>query len=134
MNYEIINSRKKELGINNAQLAELSGLTLSTVDKITSGANQNPKLGTLKAIAKVICCTLDDFDDEPIRSISPAALDLARKYDRLDQHGQAVISAVADLEVSRTDVIDRSSPEAQANARNLVNEVLATSSRQAKEA
>lgn len=64
MRYEIINIRKREMGITNAQLSDLTGITLSTLDKITSGANQNPKLATLKAIAKAIGCTLDDFDDE----------------------------------------------------------------------
>lgn len=63
MNHEIINQKKKELGLNNAQIAERAGITLSTMDKITSGANQNPKLDTLFAIADVLGLTLDDFDD-----------------------------------------------------------------------
>lgn len=65
MRYEIINMKKKELGLNNAQIAERAGITLSTMDKITSGANQNPKLDTLFAIADVLGLTLDDFDDRP---------------------------------------------------------------------
>lgn len=65
MNHEIINIKKKELGLNNAQIAERAGITLSTMDKITSGANQNPKLDTLFAIADVLGLTLDDFDDRP---------------------------------------------------------------------
>lgn len=63
MNYEIINIKKRELGLTNAQLSEKTGITVSTLDKITAGANQNPKLGTLQAIARVIGCSLDDFDD-----------------------------------------------------------------------
>lgn len=65
MNFDAINKRKKELGLNNAQIADRAGITLSTMDKITSGANQNPKLDTLFAIADVLGLTLDDFDDRP---------------------------------------------------------------------
>lgn len=72
MNYEIINKRKKELKLNNAQIAERAGITLSTMDKITSGANQNPKLDTLFAIADVLGLTLDDFDDRKF----PASSDI----------------------------------------------------------
>lgn len=41
MGFEIINKLKKEQNLTNAQLADLSGVTLSTLDKITSGANKN---------------------------------------------------------------------------------------------
>lgn len=101
MKYEIINERKKELGITNAQLAEITGITLSTLDKITSGANKNPKLGTLQAIARAIGCTLDDFDDDATVSFSPAAMSIARKYEQLDDHGRQVVDHVADLELKR---------------------------------
>ena len=43
----------------------MSGVTLSTLDKITAGINTNPKLDTLQAICKVLGCRLDDFDDSP---------------------------------------------------------------------
>lgn len=71
MNHEIINRKKKELGLTNAQIAELTGVTLSTIDKITSGANKNPKLDTLYALADVLGLTLDDFDDR--QKPAPAA-------------------------------------------------------------
>ena len=80
MNFEVINSKKREMGMTNAQLAEKTGVTLSTLDKITSGANQNPKLSTLQAIARVLGCTLDDFDDVNTleQVISPAPYRLPR--------------------------------------------------------
>lgn len=102
MNYEIINRRKKELGLTNAQLAESTGITLSTLDKITSGANKNPKLDTLQAIASVIGCSLDDFCDAPAScELSPEALSIARSYDTLDPHGKRVVEAVVSLEAER---------------------------------
>lgn len=68
MGFEIINVLKKEKGLTNAQIAKMSGITLSTLDKITSGVNTNPKLDTLQAICKVLGCTLDDFADPAIRT------------------------------------------------------------------
>ncbi len=108
MNYEIINARKRELNLNNAQIAEQSGVTLSTIDKITSGANQNPKLDTLLAIADVLGLTLDDFKDGATPSIervapapSPEAIEFYNMYDRLDTHGKQMVDTVLRLEYER---------------------------------
>lgn len=68
MGFEIINTLKREKGLTNAQIAKMSGITLSTLDKITSGVNTNPKLDTLQAICKVLGCTLDDFADPSIKA------------------------------------------------------------------
>lgn len=84
-----------------AQLAEKANITLSTLYKITSGFNNNPKLSTLQAIARVIGCTLDDFDEQHVQSISQEAERIAKVYDTLDAHGQRVISTLIDMESER---------------------------------
>lgn len=104
MGFEIINTLKKEKGLTNAQIAKMSGITLSTLDKITSGVNTNPKLDTLQAICKVLGCTLDDFSEQPNKispSYSDEAMKLAKDYDGLDKHGKRVVRLVADEEKSR---------------------------------
>lgn len=106
MGFEIINTLKKEKGLTNAQIAKMSGITLSTLDKITSGVNTNPKLDTLQAICKVLGCTLDDFSDQPANKkiaspYSEEALKLAGDYDGLDRHGKRVVRLVADEEKAR---------------------------------
>ncbi|CAG9703670.1 helix-turn-helix domain-containing protein [Clostridium neonatale] len=63
MGLEIINKLKKEKGLTNEALSLQSGVPLGTLSKITSGITKDPKLETLKALAKVLGCTLDDFDD-----------------------------------------------------------------------
>ena len=45
---------KKEAGMTNAELAELSGIPFGTVNKIFSGATENPRYGTLLAIEQVL--------------------------------------------------------------------------------
>lgn len=84
MGFEIINTIKKEKGLTNAQIAQMSGITLSTLDKITSGVNTNPKLDTLQAICTVLGCTLNDFVDVPsVKKESPSAAEAAPGEDRI---------------------------------------------------
>lgn len=95
MNYEIINEKKKLLGLKNQVIADKTGITLSTMDKITSGINQNPKLETLQAIAKVVGCTLNDFAADKKEELSAAALRIARIYDNANDKIKAAFEAVA---------------------------------------
>lgn len=104
--FEIINTIKKEKGLTNAQIAQMSGITLSTLDKITSGVNTNPKLDTLQAICSVLGCTLNDFVDTPSTKkeaplYSSEAMKLAADYDELDSHGRRMLRLVADEEKAR---------------------------------
>jgi transcriptional regulator with XRE-family HTH domain len=63
MGLEIINELRKSKGLTSEQLSNQSGVPLGTLNKILSGATKDPKLETLSAIAKVLDCSLDDFDD-----------------------------------------------------------------------
>ncbi len=66
MGLEKIEEYKKKLGLTSAELAERAGIPKTTLDKILSGVTKDPKLETLKAIARVLGLTLDDFDDRDI--------------------------------------------------------------------
>lgn len=109
MGFEIINILKREKGLTNAQLAALSGVTLSTIDKITAGFNTNPKLDTLQALCRVLGCTLDDFSDTPSQdtkkapSLPDEALKVARDYNGLDTHGKSMTRLVISEEQKRMD-------------------------------
>lgn len=63
MGLDKIEEYKRKLGLTTAELAERSGVPKGTLDKILSGVTKDPKLETLKAIARVLGLTLDDFDD-----------------------------------------------------------------------
>lgn len=106
MGFEIINTIKKEKGLTSAQIAQMSGITLSTLDKITSGVNTNPKLDTLQAICSVLGCTLNDFVDTPSTKkeaplYSSEAEKLAHDFDALDSYGKRVVRLVVDAEKVR---------------------------------
>ena len=64
MGLEKIREYQKRMGITSQELSERSGVPKGTLDKILSGVTKDPKLETLKAIARVLNCSLDDFDDE----------------------------------------------------------------------
>ena len=64
---DVINAAKKRKNMTNNDLAEATGLTLSNIDKITSGNNDNPKLSTLQAICKALDLTLDDLVETPAK-------------------------------------------------------------------
>lgn len=64
-----INDIRKEKGISLDELCERSGVPKGTLSKITAGITDNPTLETVKSIARALECTLDDFDDEPVRKI-----------------------------------------------------------------
>ena len=64
MGLEKIAEYKKKLNLTTEELSEKSGVPVGTLNKILSGATKDPKLETLKSIAKVLGLTLNDFDDE----------------------------------------------------------------------
>lgn len=110
MNYEVINQKKKLLGLTNAQIAERTGITLSTLDKITSGVNRNPKLDTLQAIASVIGCTLDDFSDdvrEDQKSLSLEAQRMGRDFDNFSEEKKRLARGFWALLKQSDSVMDR---------------------------
>ena len=61
MTFEEMKKRKQELHYTNEMIAELSGVPLSTVQKIFSGATKYPRLGTMVALGKVL------KEDQPYR-------------------------------------------------------------------
>jgi SOS-response transcriptional repressor LexA len=76
---------------------------LSTLAKLTSGATSDPKLGTLKALARVLECSLDEFGDSFVpREITPGD-SFAERYSRLDGPGRRVVEAVLELELERSE-------------------------------
>lgn len=64
MGLEKISEYKKKLGMTTEELSAKSGVPVGTLNKILSGATKDPKLETLKSIAKVLGLSLNDFDDD----------------------------------------------------------------------
>lgn len=59
-----INEIRKANGMSIDDLAQASGVSLSTLKKICAGQTENPTLDTMKAIASALNCTLEDLDEK----------------------------------------------------------------------
>jgi len=64
-----VKMRREELGIYQSELAERTSLSKQYISLIEQGVKKTPSLTTLKKLAKVFNCTLDDLveDDETER-------------------------------------------------------------------
>lgn len=56
-----LNYFKKQMKLTNEKVAQLAGLPVATVERISSGRTKNPNLKTLKALSKVFDCSLDEL-------------------------------------------------------------------------
>lgn len=105
MGLEKLNYFKKQKGLTNQQLSDLTGITISTIDKITSGNNTNPKLKTIEALCSALDCTLNDIMDINTKSTAPAETDkddankqkLMNNYDVLNNEGQQDLVDYSDM-------------------------------------
>lgn len=92
MNLSELRQLKKNANMTNAEIAELSGIPFSTVNKIFSGATPNPRYGTLLAIEQVLTAkqklpfVYDEAKQEPclVRESAPAYCYTARSYNHDD--------------------------------------------------
>lgn len=64
MGLERINDYKKIKNLTNKDISEITGISISSLDKITSGNNTNPKLETVKLICGALGCKLSDLLDD----------------------------------------------------------------------
>ena len=86
-----INELKKQKKLTNQKLSEISGVPLGTLNKITSGVTTDPKLETLKSLAKALECSLDDFETLDVANLKELPQDkkeLLDNYDKLNGDGK----------------------------------------------
>ena len=104
MNIKFINDQKRALKLSNPRISQLTGITLPTLNKITAGANTNPTLDTLQALATALQCTIDDLAcDADEGRYSADARRLALDFDKLDPRGQRVVRRCMDAELDEQD-------------------------------
>jgi transcriptional regulator with XRE-family HTH domain len=58
---ERLKELRKAAGLSQMELARVSGLSLSIITQLEQGRADDPKLSTLKALARALGCTLDDL-------------------------------------------------------------------------
>lgn len=66
---------RKSKGYTYDKLAQLTGISASTIEKIFGGFNKNPTMGYIQQIADALECGVDDFIEYEKEPISPYYLD-----------------------------------------------------------
>lgn len=89
---------KKEKNLTNEALSEMSGISLGTLNKLLSGATEDPKLSTLAALRTAFDVSMDKMlgfsDGEPDG-------ELLKKYSALDRAGRETVDYIIDKESAR---------------------------------
>ena len=130
MGLEKISEYKKALGLTNEELANKAGVPKGTLDKILSGVTKDPTLGTLKSLARVLNCSLDDFDDSNTTNVySSKETQLLDRFNKLNDIGKdEAIKRVSELSeipkysnenIPTTLAAHNSSNDPEANKRDL---------------
>ena len=102
MGLEKINDYKKIKNLTNKDISEITGISISSLDKITSGNNTNPKLETVKLICGALGCKLSDLlDDVDGNGYTLEEDSMIKKYRTLDPYGQKAVTSVLDIEFER---------------------------------
>ena len=104
MGLEKINDYKKIRNLTNKDISDITGISISSLDKITSGNNTNPKLETVKLICGALDCKLSDLlDDENYNNeFTPQEQIHIKKYRALDEHGKKIVDFVLNEEYDRS--------------------------------
>lgn len=98
----LISQKRKQADMTIDELSERSGVPKGTLNKIISGTTRDPQLETVKAIARALGCTLEDFDDEPRpRAVTQEEYTLLEKYRTLDPTAQEIVRFVIEKEAER---------------------------------
>ncbi len=102
MGLEKINILRKQKGLSLEELAEKSGIPIGTLSKISAGITKDPKLETVKSIARALDCTLEEFDDYN-NTISYEENELLTKYRILDHHGKLAVLNCLEFELKHSE-------------------------------
>ena len=116
MGLENINEIRKYRGFTIEQLSTASGIPVSTIKKISAGITSNPSLDTVRALAKALGCTLDDFDSPVwgkkkkasivISELTTAGHRIGRAYEKAPQREQGIVEHVLEPYVDKDSELD----------------------------
>lgn len=105
MGLEMIGVFRKEKEMTLDELAEKSGVPVSTIKKISAGITTDPNLSTVQAIADALECTVDDLSNTSrfVDTFSISERKLIKKYRSLDPYGKKAVDSVLDIEWRRVE-------------------------------
>ena len=90
---------KKKKGLTNEALSALSSISQGTLNKLLSGASEDPKLSTLTALKDALGVSFDEMmygDDAPTQNY-----EMIKKYSELDNAGRETVDYMINKEHAR---------------------------------
>ena len=104
--FEALTYFRKQKRMTFDELVAKTNIPKSTLQKVFTGVTADPGFELVRKIAQGLDISVDDLAEATRgyrleSAYSPAALEIARKYDAMDEHGKAVVEAVVDLEAER---------------------------------
>lgn len=98
---ESLRKMKQKSGLTTAEIAAGSGIPEPTLEKLFAGSTKEPKLPTMKKLVYFLGYTLEDLYIEKAPSVPDEALQIAERYDNLDDIGKGAVKAILDYEENR---------------------------------
>ena len=98
--WEVLSSRRKEIGMSFDELQAKTNLSISTIKKILGGYIAAPSFESVRTIAYAMDITIDELDRriessiknaDAVPAYSSAALALASLYDNLTDAGKELL-------------------------------------------
>ncbi len=101
---ERVKSEKATRHMTTEALSRLAGIPCSTLNKILSGAIEEPRLSVAMAIAEALACPLSRLTgDVGEGELPPDERRILGKYRRLDETGRELAELIMDRELARTE-------------------------------
>jgi SOS-response transcriptional repressor LexA len=93
---------KKEKNLTNEALAEMSGISIGTLNKLLSGASADPKFSTLCALSDALGVSIDEMMGRK-KNTEPSYIksEHFQKYMELDKDGRDAVNRVLEREHER---------------------------------
>ena len=110
--HEVLTHYRKLRKVKFDELAERTGISKSTLQKVFTGVTPNPAFELVQTIASALDVSVNDIaaatkETHAGMILSPAALDVARRYDHMSETAQRLISAITLFESADTVVQNR---------------------------
>ncbi len=112
---------KKEKGLTNEQLSEISGISLGTLNKLLSGATADPKLSTLSSLSQAFSCSFDELLGKSAPDVSASGSETIRRYYALDASGKETADYIINKEYNR--IISEKKPVAGEKMRDAAKKI-----------
>lgn len=108
--FEVLTFFRKRAGLRVVDVAEKSGMSLSTLQKIFSGYVADPNYSSVQKIADAIGVSTAEIaqmqQEVPVHTVSSNAMNIAVIYDSLDSHGKYIVRLVLNEEAARMAAIE----------------------------